>query len=266
VNPLPREFAEPLYRRAAELSPLGGRVLWHVETGSTNADAAALADAGAPEGVVVLADRQTAGRGRVGRSWSSPAGAGIYASVLLRPDAMVARLLSIAAGVSIAEGIEQVTGLGPTLKWPNDVYLAGGEAHPSRKVAGILAEGGVSSGQTWVVIGFGINVLPAALPVNLTRATSLEAELGRTVDRGELLTECLVRLSTRYQNLRDGHARSVVDAWRARAASTFGRRVEWDDGGMAAAGVVAGIDDAGGLVVKTAAGVTRIVSGELRWP
>ena len=266
MNPLPREFAEPLDRLSAELLPLASRVLWHSETGSTNADAAALAEAGAPEGVVVLADRQTAGRGRLGRSWSSPPGAGIYASVLLRPDLMVARLLSIAAGVAIAEGIEQITGLAPTLKWPNDVYLAGGEAHPSRKVAGILAEGGVSSGQTWVVIGFGINVLPAALPATLTRATSLEAELGRIVDRGELLATCLVRLAMRYRNLNEGNATMVVDAWRTRAASTVGRRVEFYDGGMAMTGVVAGIDDEGGLVVETATGVTRIVSGEVRWP
>ncbi len=263
---LPREFAEPLDRRAAELSPLAARVLWHAETGSTNADAAALADRGAREGTVVLADRQTAGRGRLGRSWSSPPGAGIYASVLLRPDPMVARLLSIAAGVAIAEGIERVSGLAPTLKWPNDIYLAGGEAHPSRKVAGILAEGGVSGGQTWVVLGFGINVLPAALPVHLTRATSLEAELGRIVDRGELLAECLARLAMRYRNLNEGNAAVVLDAWRARAASTIGRRVEWDDGGTALNGLVAGIDDEGGLVVKTAAGKTRIVSGEVRWP
>ncbi len=112
----------------------------------------------------MLADLQTAGRGRLGRSWSSPPGAGIYASILLRPDPGVASLLSIAAGVAIAEAIEEVSGLSPALKWPNDVYLDGGEADPPRKVAGILAEGGVSGGKTWVVVGFGINVLPAALP------------------------------------------------------------------------------------------------------
>jgi len=172
LNQLPHEFAGPLLRRTAELPPLASRVLWRAETGSTNADAAALAEAGAAEGAVVVADLQTAGRGRLGRSWSSPPGAGIYASVLLRPEALVARLLPIAAGVAIAEAIEEITGLAPALKWPNDVYLAGGEAHPARKVAGILAESGVSAGDGWVIIGFGINVLPAALPAHLTRATS----------------------------------------------------------------------------------------------
>lgn len=266
MNQLPHEFAGPLLRRTAELPPLASRVLWRAETGSTNADAAALAEAGAAEGAVVVADLQTAGRGRLGRSWSSPPGAGIYASVLLRPEALVARLLPIAAGVAIAEAIEEITGLAPALKWPNDVYLAGGEAHPARKVAGILAESGVSAGDGWVIIGFGINVLPAALPAHLTRATSLETELGRTVDRGELLAACLVRLAIRYRDLTEGRRAYVLEAWRARAASTFGRRVEWDEGDVVMSGVVTGIDDDGGLVVGTAGGAVRIVSGEVRWP
>ena len=250
----------------AESSPLASRIAWRPETGSTNADAAVLAEGGAPEGVVVLADQQTAGRGRLGRSWSSPPGAGIYASVVLRPDPPVARLLSIAAGVAIAEAIEEVSGLNPALKWPNDVYLAGGGAHPPRKVAGILAEGGLSGSRSWVVVGFGINVLPAALPPQLTRATSIETELGRAVDRGELFAACLVRLAARYGDLKAGRRASVLAAWRTRAASTLGRRVEWDDGGAVASGVVAGIDEDGGLVVSTTAGTARIVSGEVRWP
>jgi BirA family biotin operon repressor/biotin-[acetyl-CoA-carboxylase] ligase len=265
VTSLPREFAEPLHRRMAELGPLAGRVIWRPETGSTNADAATLADGGAPEGLVVLADLQTAGRGRLGRSWSSPPGVGIYASVLLRPDTHVARLLSIAAGVAVAEAIEEVTGLRPALKWPNDVYLEGGGAHAPRKVAGILAEGGVSGAGTWVVLGFGINVLPG-YPTELARVTSIEAELGRAVDRGELLASCLARLAARYTDLKDGRRASVLNSWRARAASTFGRRVEWDDGGAVLSGVVAGLDEEGGLVVSTAEGAARIVSGEVRWP
>ena len=263
--PLPHEFAEPLHRRSGDLRPLASRIVWHAETGSTNADAAALAETGAPEGVVVLADLQTAGRGRLGRSWSSPPGAGIYASVLLRPESAVARLLSIAAGVAIAEAIEEVTGLNPTVKWPNDVYLDGGGGHAARKVAGILTESGMTRGETWVVVGFGINVLPAALPPQLTRATSLETELGRPVDRGELLAGCLVRLAERYRDLQAGRCGAVLDACRLRAASTFGRRVEWNDNGRALTGTVADIDDEGGLVVETTAGTARIVSGEVRW-
>ena len=265
MAPLPREFAEPL-QRLGDGCPFSSRVSWHAETESTNADAAALAEAGAPEGCVVLADLQTAGRGRLGRSWSSPAGTGIYASVLFRPEPPVARMLTIAAGVALAEAIETVAGIVPVLKWPNDVYLGGGP-QSGRKVAGILAEAGVSHGETWVVIGFGINVLPASFPRELAvRATSLESELGRPVDRGELFAECLVRLSARYVDLHGGRCLDVVGAWRERASPTFGRPVEWVDEGAAKAGVVRDIDDEGGLLVDTEAGVVRVVSGELRWP
>ena len=224
-----------------------------------------LADAGAPEGCVIIADEQTAGRGRLGRSWSSPAGSGIYASVLFRPEPSVARLLTIAAGVAVAEAIETVAGIAPILKWPNDVYLGDG-SRPGRKVAGILAEAGVSRGQTWVVVGFGINVLPTSFPPELaSRATSLEPELGRPVDRGELFAASLVRLATRYQDLRDSRRASVIEAWRHRASSTLGRRVEWDEDGAAKSGVVRDVDDEGALMIETAAGNARIVSGEVRW-
>ena len=260
---LPPEFAEPL-RRLADGCPLAARIIWHAQTGSTNADAAALADAGAAEGCVVVADQQTAGRGRLGRSWSSPASSGIYASVLFRPDPRVARMLTIAAGVAVGEAIETVAGIAPVLKWPNDVYL--GEGRSGRKVAGILAEAGVSRGQTWVVVGFGINVLPGSFPPELaSRATSLESELGRPVDRGELLATCLVRLAARYDDLRGGRSSDVVQAWRQRASSTFGRRVEWDEDGAPKSGVVRNVDDEGGLMVETDAGSARVVSGELRW-
>ena len=265
MSNLPREFAEPL-QRLGDGCLFASRVSWHAETGSTNADAAALADAGAPEGCVVLADLQTAGRGRLGRSWSSPAGTGIYASVLFRPKPRVARMLTIAAGVALAEAIETVAGIVPVLKWPNDLYLGGG-LQSGRKVAGILAEAGVSSGETWVVIGFGINVLPVSFPHELaSRATSLESELGRPVDRGELFAACLVQLAARYLDLRAGRCQDVVGAWRRRASPTFGRPVEWVDEGVTKTGAVKDIDDDGGLLVDTEAGVVRVVSGELRWP
>ena len=264
MAPLPREFAEPL-QRLGDGCLFASRVSWHPETGSTNADVATLAEAGAPEGCVVLADLQTAGRGRLGRSWSSPAGTGIYASVLFRPEPRVARMLTIAAGVALAEAIEAVAGIAPVLKWPNDVYLGGGP-QAGRKVAGILAEAGVSRGETWVVIGFGINVLPASFPRELAlRATSLESELGKPVDRGELFAACLMQLAARYADLRAGRSEDVVGAWRRRASPTFGRPVEWVDEGVAKTGVVSDIDKTGGLLVDTEAGIVRVVAGELRW-
>ena len=106
---------------------------------------------------MIIADTQTAGRGRQGRSWCSPPGAGLYVSVVMRPPLRAVPLLTVGAGVAIAEGIRAATGLTPALKWPNDVYVG------ARKLAGILAEAGsIPGGAQHVVLGFGINVLPAA--------------------------------------------------------------------------------------------------------
>ena len=266
-QPLPAEFAEPLTRTAPRLGSFAKRILWYPEITSTNDVAMALADAGAAEGSVVLADAQTAGRGRLGRSWASPPGAGIYASVVLTPAADAAPLLTLAAGLAVAEGIEAATALCVGVKWPNDVFVDNGsQPATARKVAGILAEGSTSSSERpWVVLGFGINVLPAAYPPDVAaRATSLEAELGRPVDRGLVLAECLAALSTRYADLAARRTSAVVTAWRARAASTFGRRVMWQAGGERQ-GIAHDIDNEGRLLVRSESGVSRIISGEVRW-
>ena len=254
-------------RLAPRLGLFASRVLFYLEITSTNDIAASLADGGADEGCVVIADAQTAGRGRLGRSWASPAGAGIYASVVLRPDVHVAPLLTIAAGVAIADGIEAATGLAPHLKWPNDIVIEDGKSKGARKLAGILAEGGTSaSGSSWVVLGFGINVLPAAYPQDVAvRATSLETELGRKVDRGLVLAESLAALSARYGHLRAGRAHAVVTAWRARSGSMFGRRVEWDAEGTVLRGIARDIDEHGALLVSDESGIRRVISGEVRW-
>jgi BirA family transcriptional regulator, biotin operon repressor / biotin---[acetyl-CoA-carboxylase] ligase len=97
------------------------------------------------------------------------------------------------------------------------------------------------------------------------RATSLEGELGRSVDRGELLAGCLCHLAARYEDLRGGRCRAVTDAWRFRASPTFGKAVEWDESGAVQSGVVRDLDDEGALIVDTPGGVARLVSGELRW-
>jgi BirA family biotin operon repressor/biotin-[acetyl-CoA-carboxylase] ligase len=266
-HPLPPEFAEPLARAAARIHPLGTRVLWFPDVTSTNDVALRLGEADAGEGVLVVADRQTAGRGRRGRQWASPAAAGIYATVLLRPASRVAALVTIAAGVAVADGIQAATGLAAVVKWPNDVLIPeAGAREPGRKVAGILAEGGTSPSGPWVALGFGINVLPGAFPPDVAvRATSLEHELGRPVDRAAVLVECLAALSARYSDLRHGRVEGVLDAWRTRAAATLGRHVEWDGAGGVCEGVARGIDGAGALLVHGVDGVHRIVSGEVRW-
>ena len=277
TQPLPEEFVEPLARAADRLGLFARQVLWYADVPSTNDHAAALAERGTPEGCVVVANAQSAGRGRQGRSWASPAGAGLYASVVLRPSAHALPLLTIAAGVAVADGIHAATGLSPDLKWPNDVFVGG------RKLAGVLAEASSNVGAApshveadlqvrlgraiqYVVIGFGINVMPAAYPPEIAaRATNLEGELGRSVDRGLLLAECLCSLAARYEDLERGRMDAVVEAWRGRAASTLGRQVQWHSAGAALEGVAENIDDMGALVVRTNTGLARVTAGEVTW-
>ena len=257
---LPDEFLEPLACAADRLGLFARQMLWYQDVPSTNDLAAALAERGAREGCVVVANAQSAGRGRHGRSWASPPGAGLYVSTVLRPAEHALPLLMIAAGVAVADGIHIATGLVPDLKWPNDVFVSG------RKVAGVLAEATSSAAGTYVVLGFGINVSPAAYPPGVAdRATNLEGELGRAVDRGLLLAECLCNLADRYQDLASGRGDVVVEAWRGRAASTFGCKVQWNDAGGALEGVADNIDENGALVVQTNTGLTRVTASGVRW-
>jgi BirA family biotin operon repressor/biotin-[acetyl-CoA-carboxylase] ligase len=152
-----------------------------------------LIEADAPEGTLVAAGEQTAGRGRLGRRWLAPAGTSLLCSVQLRPDVPGERLpelTSVAAG-ACAEAIEALTGLVPVLKYPNDVLLSG------RKVAGVLAE--ARDGRVVLGLGVNVNVPETALPQEVDRpATSLLVETGRELDRAELLAELLLRLEARY--------------------------------------------------------------------
>jgi BirA family biotin operon repressor/biotin-[acetyl-CoA-carboxylase] ligase len=258
---LPDDVAAALTLAGDRAGIFARQVLWYAEVGSTNDVAGALANRGEPEGTVVVADAQSAGRGRHGRTWASPSGAGLYMSIIVRPPAHAVRLLTIAAGVALAEGIHAATGLQPLLKWPNDVYLGG------RKLAGILAEAGSSSaGVQHVVVGCGLNLMPAAYPPDVAaRATSIESELGRPIDRGLVFVECLAALHLRYGELQSRTSAAIVARWRDRAASTLGRRVEWDAAGVTRHGVAEDIDDTGALLVREGAARTRVISGEVRW-
>lgn len=269
---LPREFAEAFELLGPRLEPLGQRVLFYDSIGSTNDVAAALAGDADAEGTVVIADAQTSGRGRRGRSWFSPPGAGLYVSVLLTPGravvdaARATTLLTLAAGVALAEGVHEATGLAADIKWPNDLLVG------RRKLAGILAEG-IAPGSAdatvaglHVVLGFGINISPAAYPPDVgQRATSLESELGRAIDRGLVCAHALAALAARYEDLRAGRFDVVLDDWRRRAPGSSGARVRWHDGTGPRTGVTAGIDDSGALLVQVDDTVQRVVAGEVVW-
>jgi BirA family biotin operon repressor/biotin-[acetyl-CoA-carboxylase] ligase len=276
-EPLPPEFADAL--ASARLGRLASSVMFFPSIGSTNDVAAACVQSwsdaderGSPEGLVVMADAQTSGRGRYGRVWVSPPGSGLYVSVLLTPAAArhdplrATMIVTLMAGVAIAEGIEAATGLRADLKWPNDLLVG------RRKLAGILSEGIAAGGGARaprvdaVVVGFGINVGAASLPAELRdRVTSIESELGRTADRPGVLAGALAALAARYDDLLAGRFDAILDAWRRRARASVGAKVAWHTPDGPKSGVTAGIDDLGALLVHAGDRLDRIVAGELTW-
>lgn len=267
ADPLPVELAEPLRVARARLGRLGDPAYYFHETTSTNDLAATYAERGAPEGTTVIAGAQTAGRGRLGRSWHSPPGAGLYASIVIR-DARAAPYLTLAGGVAVAGGVRAATGLPLEIKWPNDVVTPG-TSGPSRrrKIAGVLAEGSSSSeGLQHVVLGIGINISPASFPQELAdRASSIETELGRTVEPGGVLVEVLAALASELAGLAAGDASGLLDRWRRLAPSAMGAAVECETPAGRVSGIASGIADDGALLVRVGNRVERVIAGEVLW-
>ena len=245
---------------------------WVDETGSTNADAMDLARQGEPEGIVLVADHQTAGRGRAGRSWVAPAGAGLLLSLLLRPPAPVVDLATMAVAVAAAAAIARVAGFEPRLKWPNDLVWPGDGSAPDRKLAGILAEADWPAASTisggWkepaahdravVIVGIGINVQwPDELPDDLADiAVAINHVVDTPVDREDLLIAVLEALGPRYDALVQGDRSTLLDEWRTRSA-TLGRRVRVDLGTRDLEGIAVDVTEKGHLVVETLEGSRR---------
>ena len=265
-DPLPADLADALVASAARLGPFG-RLQYHAEVTSTNDLALILAGRGVPSGTSVLADAQRAGRGRRGREWFSPPGAGVYLSVVIRPrgDAPVLALVTLAAGVAAARAVRAATGLVVELKWPNDLVTG----RPWRKIAGVLCEATGVAGETLdaVVVGIGINVQPAAYPPEIaSRATSLETELSRAIDRPRLVVETLASLADVTERLWNGEAAWVVEEWRRLGrAGLGGAPVRWNDRGVDRRGSARDLDADGALLVETNDGRERLVAGEVTW-
>lgn len=265
-EPLPPDLADALALARDRLLGIGSSIHYFPTIGSTNDVALTLAAQGDRDLAVVIADEQTAGRGRRGRAWFSPPGSGLYVSIVLTPGHArvdpdrATTLLTLAVGVALAEAIEASTALRVDIKWPNDLIVS------RRKLAGILAEGLPARRVTHVVLGYGINVNPMAYPAELRdRATSLETELGRPIDRFAVCVATLTAVARRYQDLLDGRFDAILDAWRSRAPGSRGARVEWQGAAGPSAGVTAGIDDRGALLVRVDDRIERLVAGEVTW-
>jgi BirA family biotin operon repressor/biotin-[acetyl-CoA-carboxylase] ligase len=250
--------------RALSDIPLVRRVEYLPAVGSTNDLAKQLGAQGAPEATLVIADEQTAGRGRLGRMWWTPPGAAIAMSLLLRPrfPPTLAYRLTMLTGLIVAEAIEQVTGLKAGLKWPNDVVMdkseVGGPPSAVLKLGGILAESSVAGQEIeYAVVGVGLNVnVDFSVRQDLPEATSLRMELGHEVDRVEILRAILERFAARYAVIE--HDERLHAGWSARLV-TLGRQVVARYGDVSVVGQAEGVDASGALLIRQEDGTLKRV-------
>jgi len=262
LEKVPDVLTPDLLRKRLKGNLFGKRVFHFFKTDSTNRVAMDLGYAGEPEGTVVMAEAQTAGRGRVGRSWHSEKGTGLYFTVLLRPKLAPAQapLLTMLAGVSAHAAIAGQTGLVPELKWPNDLLLNG------KKFGGILTEMHAEpSAVRFVIVGIGINVNQEKFPLELaSTATSIRKESGRMSYRLELLVRLLTQFESDYNRfLREGPS-FVVERFESVSSFAKGRRVRVDTGTEWYTGVTAGLSPEGLLLVSRDNGaLTTVIAGDV---
>lgn len=231
-------------------------------TGSTNADAAQRVRAGAGQGLVLVADHQSAGRGRFDRRWQAPRGTAVAVSLVVLPRRPLPEWmwLSLLTGVAIARGVRRASGVDATLKWPNDVLVEG------RKICGILSERVVGPAGAGCVVGFGINVSLDRDELPVPTATSL-ALCGAQVDKADLLAEVLAAWSGMYRLWDAGRLDELRAAYED-SCSTIGRDVsvllDGPGGGQGTVtGVAVGIGASGEVLVRTAAGVRGFAAGDV---
>lgn len=258
-----RLCADDLLALAAENQVVGRDIRVFEETNSTNDVVDKLARDGVKEGVVVFAEAQSKGRGRLGRKWMSPAQKGLWFSVLLRPQLhpQAATQLTVAAATALCRAIREQTDLSPEIKWPNDILIAG------RKVAGILTELNAELDHIkHITLGIGIDVNLAAgdFPADLRKiATSLKIEAGRTISRTDLAASLLRELDRDYRRIRERQFPQIADEWEAQCG-TVGRRVTLHLGPRILCGRAESLDDDGALLLRTDHGhLERIIGGDL---
>jgi BirA family transcriptional regulator, biotin operon repressor / biotin---[acetyl-CoA-carboxylase] ligase len=239
-----------------------GQVLhWYEEIGSTNDRARELAEEGAEHGEVVIAEAQTAGRGRRGRAWVSPPRKNLYFSVILRPDLPPARApeLTLVASIALCDALRQA-GVQAGIKWPNDLLAS------ERKIAGVLTELAAEADRVhWVVIGVGINVNAREedFPDELRdEATSVLLERGEPAPRALFAAACLTALERWIDRHAEEGFAVVREAWRERS-TTLGREVTVRTDGREIVGTAEDIDEAGALLVRGPAGLERVLAGDV---
>jgi BirA family biotin operon repressor/biotin-[acetyl-CoA-carboxylase] ligase len=239
---------------------IGREIICLESTSSTNDSALEIGrNRTDPEGIVVVADMQTRGRGRLGRGWLSPAGVNLYFSVLLNPplSPKEASILTLAVPVAVVSAIRENTGLPARIKWPNDILING------KKAGGVLIE--MRSGKAAyhllaAGIGINVNMTPDALPSEIRPvSTSLQMEKGESVNRSELLGGVLSCLENTYKNLLNGNKRALINEW-LRLNCTIGNRVSVRNQDKIITGIADNINDRGELIVRLSSGEIKTFS------
>lgn len=236
----------------------GKNISYFVETTSTMDRAAEAAKQGAVEGTVVITEEQTAGRGRLKRTWSAPAGSSVLMTPILRPSFELLGKLALMAALAVVDAIESTTGLRAGIKWPNDILIN------SKKVSGILVESEIKGQEVeYAAIGIGINVNfdATALPDVIYPPTSLQLELGRSVDRVDLVAALLNALEQRYEDLKAG--KPIYQEWSKRL-TIIGQQVRATSASGVEEGIAEAVDDTGALLLRRSDGaLIRILAADV---
>jgi len=250
----PDNIKHGLYTRV-----LGKEIIYYTKTTSTNDMAIQLAENGAEEGTLIVAEEQTSGKGRRGRSWLSPERSSILASLILHPDVDIkkAGIITMISGIAITKSIRDLVQLPAFIKWSNDVVIN------NRKVSGILVEAKIEKKIKFVVAGIGVNVNTSKdqFPTEIREiATSLSIESGRNLSRIYLLQEILKQFEYRYLRLKDN---DFSDEWKS-LSNMMGSYIEINTSDGMISGTAMDVDDTGALMIRLDTGqIRRIVSGEV---
>jgi BirA family biotin operon repressor/biotin-[acetyl-CoA-carboxylase] ligase len=262
IERVPDVLSPSLLRRQLHNSVLGKHIHHYFKAASTNRIAFDRGHAGDPHGTVVIAEEQTAGRGRAGRAWHSEKTSGIYVTVLLRPSIspILAPLITMVAGLAVRDAVLEETGLAPDLRWPNDLLMAG------KKFCGILTEMHAEPDRVrFVIVGIGVDVNHASMPAALSGiATSLRMVTGRTHSRLQILTRLLHNLETYYNRFVAEGPAPILARFTEVSSYARGKRVRITTGGETYTGTTDGLDPSGLLRVRRDDGRCEVViSGDV---
>jgi len=253
-------YTEKTLRKGLRTRVFGNKIYTFDSIDSTNNCAKAVAGCGAEEGTVVIAEKQTAGRGRLGRLWQANPNENLTFSIVLRPklSAEAVNLIPLYVAVGVARAVEHVTKLSVDCKWPNDLLVNG------KKFAGILIEGSFKQNAVEsVIVGIGINVNQQSFSPDLqSKATSLRLETNTEIDRRALLSETLASLEELYKTINSNEIQSIITLWLSRS-TMINKPISVSQEGNVISGIVKGLSKEGALVLQSNGTEKKLFAGDV---